>query len=136
MTIQLDFAFLAEWARAEDDAVITAAKAGLYEITLRPDEPFIFYVAGRFSRDHDDEAHTFDILFQAGDEVSVSTSVIIDPATDVEHGNTSRAAFVIKVPLPVVESADCSVTLGLDGSQVAVLPLRVEHVIAVAPESA
>ncbi|MCU1408451.1 MAG: hypothetical protein JWM23_531 [Microbacteriaceae bacterium] len=137
MSIKMDFVFLAEWARAERDATITAASAGISAVAVASNEPVEVFVAGRFSRDRADGSHEFVMDLKGPDgSLAVSSSVTLPAAMDGEPWPEERTeghlAFSLRVPMPIVVSGRYEVQLKVDDEQSGTLPLRVHITDAVA----
>jgi hypothetical protein len=126
MSIELDFAFIAEWARAEDGASVTAASAGLRRVVVEAGEPVLIFVAGRFSRTLDDGEHNFSLTFEAEDGgLSVQNSALLTAAPAVGEMPEGLVAFAIRLPLPEVATGEYRATISIDDAQLAVLPLSI-----------
>lgn len=126
MPISLEFAFLAEWARAEEGATLTAASAGITSVNATKDEPFILYVAGAFRRTDGDPGHEFRLELTGPDGKTLfSNSAQLLPAGTGDGFGIGRVAFAIRLPISTNHPGQFSITLFIEDSQVAVLPLTI-----------
>lgn len=100
----LDFAFLAEFAKVEPSATVTAVGAGIRGITLVGEGSTVqLFVAGGVDRDRGEGEASLTITVEPpAKEYSISQSAIMEPAP--VEGAYATTVFAIAIVIPIVAS--------------------------------
>ncbi len=121
MTAELDYAFLAQWARVNGDGTLTAVDASFLRVTAQPGALFPMAVAGRVR--FLGEPYSSDLVIELqGPDLSVQVSATITADEGSSYGDGRRhALFALTTQVPIVGPGEYRVSVSLDGQPARVL---------------
>ena len=118
MSAELDYAFLAQWARINNDGTLTAIDASFLRVIAALGTLFPLAVAGRVRFTGEPHAAELMIEFDGGG-ATMSYSATITADENTSYGDGRRhALFALTTQIPVVTEGDYRVNLRLDGDLV------------------
>jgi hypothetical protein len=121
----LEFAFLAEYAKVEANATITAVGAGVRGVGVPAENgEFVIFVAGSVDRERGEGAAALTITVEAPhDKYQMSQSAAMDAAPST--GDFATTVFAFGLNVPVVGLGKYAVRLELNETEVGNLDLWV-----------
>lgn len=128
MTAELDYAFLAEYAKTEA-GTITAIGASFTEVRVRTFPAVMdIAVAGRIRRKVEDEPPTLKIEFTGvdGAHLIAVEDVLEVPDDSVEYAGKTASVFAYRGPIPLDSAGLYWCNIYLDGGLVRQLAFTVE----------
>jgi len=114
MTVELDYAYLARWARVNPDGTLTAIDAS-FVATSAPGGVLQLAVAGRVRFKGAPYQCKADVAIAIG-ALTVSLGVDLSAVDAPSYtGDRRHVLFALTTQIPVPEPGDCHVTISLDG---------------------
>ncbi len=121
MSVELDYAFLAQWARVNGDGTLTAVDASFLRVSGLPGSLFPMAIAGRVR--FLGEPYSADLLIELegpGASVAFSATVTADETSSYGDGRR-HSLFALTTQVPIIEPGEYRVTISLDGKRARVL---------------
>lgn len=130
MSAELDYAFLAQWARVNRDGTLTAVDASFLRASAPAGTLFPVAVAGRVR--FPSAPYSAELVIELeGPDLSVGYSATVTADEGSSYGDGRRhSLFALTTQVPIVGPGEYRVTVSLDGS-----PVRVLIFTAVPPET-
>ena len=131
----IGFAFLAEFAKVEANATVTAVGVGVRGVlaTSEHDEITLF-LAGIVNRDLGEDETTLSVTTEGPDKIySVTQSAVMDPARDTT--DWAVTAFALRIGIPLAGEGKYKIALDVGDSDRTEIDLWIKIVDAVYPQT-
>lgn len=118
VAVELDYAFLAHWARVNADGTLTAVDASFLRVAVPPETLLPLAIAGRVR--FIDEPYSAELVIEfQGAGINMAYSATIKADEGSSYGDRRRhALFALTTQIPVVGPGEYSVNVSLDGKLV------------------